>query len=45
MRILVIGGGAAGMFASVQLAKRGMNVTVIEKNEKLGKKLFSDSGL
>ncbi|MBE5997259.1 MAG: aminoacetone oxidase family FAD-binding enzyme, partial [Lachnospiraceae bacterium] len=37
---VVIGGGAAGMFASVQLAKRGMNVTVIEKNEKLGKKIF-----
>ncbi|MBQ6036799.1 MAG: NAD(P)/FAD-dependent oxidoreductase [Lachnospiraceae bacterium] len=39
-RAVVIGGGAAGMFASIQLAKRGMDVMVLEKNEKLGKKVF-----
>ena len=39
-KAVIIGGGAAGMFTSIQLAKRGMNVTLIEKNEKLGKKIF-----
>ena len=38
--IAVIGGGAAGMFAAGILAEAGHKVTVFEKNEKLGKKLF-----
>lgn len=37
---IIIGGGASGMFASIYLARRGFSVTVIEQNEKLGKKLF-----
>lgn len=39
-RIMIIGGGAAGMMASVFLAEKGHQVSVLEKNEKLGKKLF-----
>ena len=39
-RVLVIGGGAAGMMAAVAAADTGSAVTIIEKNEKLGKKLF-----
>ena len=39
-KVLVIGGGAAGMLASILLAERGFLVHVFEKNEKLGKKLF-----
>ena len=39
-KIIIIGGGAAGMFASVFLAETGHQVHVFEKNEKLGKKLF-----
>ena len=39
-RVLVIGGGAAGMMAAVAAADRGANVRLLEKNEKLGKKLF-----
>lgn len=39
-RFLVIGGGAAGMLASIYGAMQGMEVHVFEKNEKLGKKLF-----
>lgn len=39
-KILIIGGGAAGMFASIFAAKDGHEVHVYEKNEKLGKKLF-----
>ena len=40
MRAAIIGGGAAGMYASVMLAQAGHSVTIYEKNEKLGKKLF-----
>ena len=39
-RVLIIGGGAAGMMASVQAARNGHRVSVYEKNEKPGKKLF-----
>ena len=39
-RIIVIGGGPAGMFAAIFAAKNGHKVTLIEKNEKLGKKLY-----
>lgn len=38
--IIVIGGGAAGMMAAIFAAKNDNRVTLIEKNEKLGKKLF-----
>ena len=39
-KVIVIGGGAAGMFAAVTAAGRGKEVTLYEKNEKLGKKLY-----
>ena len=39
-KVLVIGGGAAGMFAAVFAARNGNEVHLFEKNEKLGKKLF-----
>lgn len=39
-KIIVIGGGAAGMMAAVAAAQGGAQVTLLEKNEKLGKKLF-----
>ena len=38
--ILVIGGGAAGMMAAVFAARAGGKVTLLEKNEKLGKKVY-----
>ena len=38
--IVVIGGGAAGMMAAVFAARAGGNVTLLEKNEKLGKKVY-----
>ena len=38
--ILVIGGGAAGMMAAVFAARAGAKVTLLEKNEKLGKKVY-----
>ena len=39
-KILIIGGGAAGMAAAAFLGGHGHQVHVFEKNEKLGKKLF-----
>lgn len=38
--IAVIGGGAAGMMAAYAAAGSGCSVTLYEKNEKLGKKLY-----
>ncbi len=38
--ILVVGGGAAGMMAALHAARGGASVTLLEKNEKLGKKLY-----
>ena len=38
--VIVIGGGAAGMMAALQAAWAGASVTLLEKNEKLGKKLY-----
>ncbi len=40
MKVIVIGGGASGMVASYFSKKNGNDVTLIEKNEKLGKKLY-----
>lgn len=39
-KVIIVGGGAAGMLVSIFAAKNGNEVQVIEKNEKLGKKLF-----
>ena len=38
-RIVVIGGGAAGMMAAICAAESGAAVTLLEPNERLGKKL------
>ena len=40
MLIAVVGGGAAGMSAAYAAATAGAEVTIFERNEKLGKKLF-----
>lgn len=39
-KVFVVGGGAAGMLASVFAARNGHEVHLFEKNEKLGKKLY-----
>ncbi len=39
-KIIVIGGGAAGMLAALAAAQKGAHVTLLEQNEKLGKKVF-----
>lgn len=38
--IAVIGGGAAGLMAAVSAAEAGARVTLLERNEKLGKKIY-----
>lgn len=40
MKILVIGAGPAGLMAAGTLAERGFDVTLADKNEKTGKKLY-----
>ena len=37
---VVIGGGAAGMFAAIHAARMGQMVLLLEKNDRLGKKLL-----
>lgn len=39
-QIVVVGGGAAGMMAAAAAAENGCRVILLEKNEKLGKKLY-----
>ena len=39
-KIIIVGGGAAGMFAAVSAANEHTEVHIYEHNEKLGKKLF-----
>ncbi|MBR3166401.1 MAG: NAD(P)/FAD-dependent oxidoreductase [Lachnospiraceae bacterium] len=39
-KIIVIGAGAAGMMAGIAAAQAGADVTIIEKNEKAGKKIY-----
>lgn len=39
-QIVIIGGGAAGMMAAITAARQGGVVTLIERNEKMGRKLY-----
>ena len=39
-KVIVIGGGPAGMMAALAAAESGHEVVLLEKNEKLGKKLY-----
>ena len=40
MNVAIIGSGAAGLVAAYAAACNGNNVTVFEKNEKSGKKIY-----
>lgn len=40
MKVAVIGGGAAGLMAAYTAAEGGAQVTLFEKNEKCGKKIY-----
>lgn len=39
-RVIVAGGGAAGMMAAIAAAENGHSVQIFEQNEKLGKKIY-----
>ena len=39
--VIVIGGGASGMMAAITAAKNGARVTIIEHNDRVGKKILS----
>lgn len=39
--VCVVGGGAAGMAAAIAAAEGGNTVCIIDKNKKLGKKLYA----
>lgn len=39
-QVLIVGGGPAGMLASIIAARAGHNIKLFEKNEKCGKKLY-----
>lgn len=43
-RVLVIGGGAAGIIAARRAAERGAAVTLLEKNDRLGTKILISGG-
>ena len=40
MKVIVIGGGPAGMLSAISSAKSGNDVTILEKMDMLGKKLL-----
>ena len=40
MRVCVIGGGASGMMCATMIARKGHDVSLFEKNDKLGKKIY-----
>ncbi|MCI2049705.1 MAG: NAD(P)/FAD-dependent oxidoreductase [Lachnospiraceae bacterium] len=39
-RVIIVGAGASGLMAAAAAAQRGCDVTVLEKNEKAGKKIY-----
>lgn len=41
MRILIIGGGASGMLCALKSAQKGAEVVIVERNDRVGKKLLS----
>jgi predicted Rossmann fold flavoprotein len=42
--VAIIGGGAAGLMCAIEAGKRGRSVVVLERNERLGKKILISGG-
>lgn len=40
-KIIVVGGGASGMMAAIVARKKGADVTILERNDRVGKKLLA----
>ena len=41
MNVIVIGGGAAGMMAALTAAEQGHQVTILERQARVGRKLMA----
>ena len=41
MKIGVVGGGASGIMAAITAADYGAEVTILEKNDRIGKKILA----
>jgi predicted Rossmann fold flavoprotein len=42
--VIIIGGGAAGLFCAIEAGKRGRKVLVIEHNQRVGRKIIISGG-
>src|SRR5436190_13479437 len=42
--VLIVGGGAAGLMCAIQAGKRGRKVLVLERAERVGKKILISGG-
>ncbi len=40
LKVVVIGGGAAGMLAAISARSCGAEVTILERNNRIGKKRY-----
>ncbi|MEY8337318.1 NAD(P)/FAD-dependent oxidoreductase [Lachnospiraceae bacterium 62-35] len=40
-QVIIVGGGAAGLMAGIQAARRGADVTILERMDRVGKKILS----
>ena len=40
MKVVIIGGGVAGLVSAINLARKGIEVTILERNNKCGKKIL-----
>jgi predicted flavoprotein YhiN len=41
IRVAVIGGGASGIVAAIAAARKGADVTILEKNQRIGRKILA----
>ena len=41
IRVIVIGGGASGMMAAITASRQGADVTILERNPRVGKKILA----
>lgn len=40
-QVIIVGGGAAGMMAAISAGRRGADVTILERNPRIGKKILA----
>ena len=41
MELIIVGAGASGLIAGIEAARNGANVTILEKSEKIGRKILA----